>query len=81
MKKLSKRTKNLKSLITQSTYQVDEAIELVKKIGTAKFLESIEAHISLNIDPDNLVPSTLDPLGSKLILGELRKSSSVGLLG
>jgi large subunit ribosomal protein L1 len=51
MKKISKRTKILKSLVTQSSYQVDEAVQLVKKIGNAKFIESVEAHVSLNIDP------------------------------
>ena len=51
MKKLSKRTKQLKNLITESTYQIDQAVELVKKVGTAKFVESVEAHVALNIDP------------------------------
>jgi large subunit ribosomal protein L1 len=51
MKKESKRFKNLKTVITQSSYVLDDALELIKKIGTAKFIESVEAHISLNIDP------------------------------
>jgi large subunit ribosomal protein L1 len=51
MKKYSKRIKTLKSLISEEFYSFDQAIELVKKIGTAKFIESVEAHISLNIDP------------------------------
>jgi large subunit ribosomal protein L1 len=51
MKKESKRIKILKTLVTQSLYSVDEGIELIKKIGNAKFIESVEAHISLNIDP------------------------------
>jgi len=51
MKKYSKRIKNLKSLITEETYAVDQAVSLVKKLATAKFTESVEAHISLNIDP------------------------------
>lgn len=51
MKKESKRTKNLKTLLTKSSYTVDEGIGLLKKLGTAKFIESVEAHISLNIDP------------------------------
>lgn len=51
MKKDSKRIKNLKSLITENIYSVDQAVILLKKLGTAKFLESVEAHISLNIDP------------------------------
>jgi large subunit ribosomal protein L1 len=51
MKKYSKRIKNLRSLLTEDMYSFDQAVSLVKKLGTAKFVESIEAHISLNIDP------------------------------
>jgi large subunit ribosomal protein L1 len=51
MKKESKRLRNLRSLVTQSAYSLDEGIELIKKLGTAKFTESVEAHVSLNIDP------------------------------
>jgi len=51
MKKYSKRIKNLQTLITQETYSFEEGISLLKKIGTAKFIESVEAHVSLNIDP------------------------------
>jgi large subunit ribosomal protein L1 len=51
MKKYSKRVKNLRSLITEDAYSFDEAVSVLKKVGTAKFVESVEAHISLNIDP------------------------------
>lgn len=51
MKKESKRRKNLKTLLTKAAYPIDEGIALLKKLGTAKFIESVEAHISLNIDP------------------------------
>jgi large subunit ribosomal protein L1 len=51
MKKYSKRVKNLRSLITEDAYSFDEAVSVLKKIGTAKFVESVEAHVSLNIDP------------------------------
>ncbi len=51
MKKESKRIKNLKSLINSSSYSYSEGINLVKNLAKAKFNESIEAHISLNIDP------------------------------
>lgn len=51
MKKESKRIKNLKTLLTKASYPIDEGIVLLKKLGTAKFIESVEAHISLNIDP------------------------------
>jgi large subunit ribosomal protein L1 len=51
MKRESKRRKILKSLLIKESYSFDEAITLVKKVGTAKFIESVEAHLSLNIDP------------------------------
>lgn len=51
MKKESKRIKTLKTLINKPLYGVDEGVELIKKLANAKFIESIEAHISLNIDP------------------------------
>lgn len=51
MKKESKRIKNLKSLILEKAYSLDNAISLVKQLGNAKFIESVEAHVSLNIDP------------------------------
>lgn len=51
MKKYSKRIQNLKKLITEEIYGVDQAISLLKKVGTAKFIESVELHVSLNIDP------------------------------
>lgn len=52
MNKTSKRFEKLKSLIEDNKlYSYDEAIKLVRTMGTTKFLESLEAHISLNIDP------------------------------
>jgi large subunit ribosomal protein L1 len=51
MKKYSKRIQKLQTLITEETYSFDKAIVLLKELGTAKFIESVEAHISLNIDP------------------------------
>lgn len=51
MKKESKRIKELKEIIKAHQYSYTEAVELVKKLAKAKFNESIEAHISLNIDP------------------------------
>jgi large subunit ribosomal protein L1 len=51
MKKQSKRLKILRSMLTKTSYSIEEGINLLKKIGTAKFIESVEAHISLNIDP------------------------------
>jgi large subunit ribosomal protein L1 len=51
MKKYSKRIQELRKLITKDNYSFEEGVDLLKKMGTAKFLESVEAHISLNIDP------------------------------
>ena len=51
MKKYSKRIQNLRSLIIDDSYSVDQAVSLLKKVGNAKFVESVEAHVSLNIDP------------------------------
>jgi large subunit ribosomal protein L1 len=51
MKKQSKRVENLRTLIKEETYGAQEGVSLLKQMGTAKFTESVEAHISLNIDP------------------------------
>lgn len=51
MKTYSKRITKIREIIDQEIYSLDQAISIIKKIGTAKFLESVEAHISLNIDP------------------------------
>ena len=51
MKKLSKKQKKLKTLITQDNYTIDDGLSLLQKIATAKFVESAEVHIALNIDP------------------------------
>jgi large subunit ribosomal protein L1 len=51
MKKYSKRFKLLKNLINKEFYSYEEGLSLLKEMTNTKFLESIEAHISLNIDP------------------------------
>lgn len=53
MKKDSKRVKALQEIISdqKETYSVADGITVLKKLGTANFVESVEAHISLNIDP------------------------------
>lgn len=51
MKKASKRFIDAKKLIEPRTYNIEEAIELLKKTATAKFVESVEAHICLNVNP------------------------------
>ena len=51
MKKISKRLKQAKELIKKQIYSPKESLNLLKQIATAHFIESAEAHISLNIDP------------------------------
>jgi large subunit ribosomal protein L1 len=52
MKRLSKRLLTEKKKINKTVaYDYKEAISLVKNCASAKFNESVEAHISLNIDP------------------------------
>lgn len=51
MKKISKRLQiENKKIDSSNLYEIDKAIQLVKSTASAKFNESIEAHISLNID-------------------------------
>lgn len=51
MKKISKRRQEANTKIEPKIYTPLEAITLLKETATAKFIESTEAHISLNIDP------------------------------
>jgi large subunit ribosomal protein L1 len=50
MKKLSKRRQELIKKIEVKNYSPNEAINLLKETATAKFVESAEAHLSLNIN-------------------------------
>ena len=51
MKKESKRIQKLRSLLKEESYSFEQAVGMIKELGTAKFIESVEAHVSLNIDP------------------------------
>jgi large subunit ribosomal protein L1 len=51
MKKLTKRREQINKLITKDLYSPEEAIKILQETSMAKFIESAEAHISLNIDP------------------------------
>lgn len=51
MKKYTKRIGKLHDLIQEESYSAQDASKLLKELATAKFDESVEAHISLNIDP------------------------------
>jgi len=52
MRKLSRRQNENLSKIDNAIYQdLENAIETLKKTATAKFVESVELHANLNIDP------------------------------
>jgi large subunit ribosomal protein L1 len=52
MRKLSRRHKeNLKKTNNTVYSNLEEAITLLKETGTTKFIESVELHANLNIDP------------------------------
>ncbi|BAS57520.1 MULTISPECIES: 50S ribosomal protein L1 [Leptolyngbya] len=51
VKKLSKRTRELRAKVQDKAYAPLEALQLLKETATAKFPESAEAHIRLGIDP------------------------------
>lgn len=52
MAKLSKRYKAAKEQIDRSkVYTVEEAVELAKKVSSAKFDETVEVSFNLNVDP------------------------------
>jgi large subunit ribosomal protein L1 len=49
--KMSKRLKDARAKVEDRLYEPLEALELLKETATAKFTESVEAHIRLGIDP------------------------------
>jgi large subunit ribosomal protein L1 len=52
MRKLSRRHKeNLEKTNNKIYSSLDEAIQILKETATAKFIESVELHANLNIDP------------------------------
>jgi large subunit ribosomal protein L1 len=52
MRKLSRRhKKNLEKTKNIEYSNIEEAIEVLKETATAKFVESVELHANLNIDP------------------------------
>jgi len=50
MTKLTKRRQQLSSKIETKSYSPSDAINLLKETSTAKFVESAEVHLSLNIN-------------------------------
>ena len=62
MRKLNKRTRGNRQKVEERLYNQTEAISLLKETANANFIESVEAHISLSIDPkysDQQLRSTL----------------------
>jgi large subunit ribosomal protein L1 len=62
MKKLTKKRKQLNLEIESKLYSPLEGVTLLKKSAVANFIESVEAHVALNIDPrysDQQVRTTL----------------------
>ena len=52
MKKPSKRTKSNLALVDRTkTYDITEAVDLLKKTANTKFVGSVEVHVNTNIDP------------------------------
>jgi large subunit ribosomal protein L1 len=51
MKNLSNRRKKIITNLKSEPVSFKEAVKLVKETATAKFVESIEAHVALAIDP------------------------------
>ncbi len=49
--KVSKRLRDARAKVEDRLYEPVEALELLKETATAKFTESVEAHIRLGIDP------------------------------
>ena len=69
MSKISKRVKKIRSEIdTNKSYAAKEAFDLLKKVSTVKFDESVDVSVNLGIDPrksDQVVrSSTLLPKGT-----------------
>jgi len=52
MQQLSRRQKSNKQKIQKDSYSnLEQAIKILKETATAKFNETVECHINLNIDP------------------------------
>ena len=64
MKKRSKRYFNLsKNINREKSYNITEALEIIKNSPKINFIESVEAHVNLNIDPrkaDQQIRATLN---------------------
>jgi large subunit ribosomal protein L1 len=69
MAKLSKKAKAIKAKVNRTKqYSVAEAVGLLKELGTAKFVESIDVSVNLGVDPrksdQNVRGATVLPHGT-----------------
>lgn len=69
MAKLSKKAKIIKAKVNRTKqYSVTEAVELLKELGTAKFVEAIDVSVNLGVDPrksdQNVRGATVLPNGT-----------------
>jgi large subunit ribosomal protein L1 len=69
MAKLSKQKKLIReSIVTGTVYKADQAVEVLKKFASKKFVESVDVAVNLGVDPrksDQVVrSSTLLPKGT-----------------
>ena len=78
MQKLSRRQKENVEITKNRVYSnLEEAIKIVKQTATTKFIESVELHVNLNIDPkyaDQQLRTTVTlphGIGKKLIIAVL----------
>lgn len=52
MRKVSRRQKNIRKIIENNIYSnLEEAVKILRETATAKFVETVELHANLNIDP------------------------------
>ena len=52
MRKLSRRQREIRTKVNKLMYSdLEEAIKVLKETSTAKFIETVELHANLNIDP------------------------------
>ena len=52
MQQLSRRQKSNRQKIQKQPYlDIEQAIQILKETATAKFNETVEFHVNLNIDP------------------------------
>ena len=84
MRKLSRRHKeNIEKTKNKIYSNLDEAIQILKQTSTAKFIESVELHANLNIDPkyaDQQLRTTVTlphGVGKKLIIAVLTNDENL----